>query len=266
VLADVVASGGHDARDAGAILDALGRLPSPDRTALVERIAQGTAGTAFAACAGLLARAAAWGPTGLHGAAAALVRAMPGDPARAAPALSWQRPAPMAPRTVLDLLAGLGAVDPALAGQAAAHMLAWPGTYGMDAVLVPAVRDVPADAPGAGPLRAACMVHLRARAEELLAPPADWRRDSTLPCRCPRCMELARFLDDPEQRTWVLKAAEADRSHVEGTIRTAGCDLDTVTDRRGRPYSLVCTKTQASYERRTRQRKQDLADLVLLAG
>jgi len=267
VLADVVASGGHDARDVDAILGALGCLPLPDRAALVERVVQGTAGTAFAACAGLLARAAsAWGPAGLHEAAAALVRVMPGDPARAAPAPSWQRHAPMAPRTVLDLLAGLGAVDPALARLAAAHMLAWPGTYGMDAVLVPAVRDVPADAPGAGPLRAACVAHLRARAAEPLAPLADWRRDSTLPCRCPRCTELARFLDDPEQRTCVLKAAEADRSHVEGTIRTADSDLDTVTDRRGRPYSLVCTKTQASYERRARQRKQDLADLVLLAG
>jgi len=64
----------------------------------------------------------------------------------------------------------------------------------------------------------------------------------------------------------VFKAAEADRGHVEGTIRTAGSDVDMATDRRGRPYSLVCTKTQASYERRAGQRKQDLAGLVLLAG
>ncbi len=266
VLSGVIAAGGHDARDADAILGALSRLPPPDRAALVERIVQGTAGAAFAACAGLLARAAAWDSAGLHGAAAALVEAMPGDPARAAPAPSWQRPAPVTPRTVLDLLTGLGAVDPALAGQAVAHMLAWPGTYGMDAVLVPAARELPAGAPGAGTLRAACLAHLRARAAEPLAPPADWRRDSTLPCHCPRCTELARFLDDPEQRLWVLKAAEPDRSHVEGTIRMAGCDLDTVTDRHGRPYSLVCTKTAASYERRARQRRQDLADLVLLAG
>ena len=222
VLADVVASGGHDQRDADAILDALGRLPPPDRAALVGRIVQGTASTAFAACAGLLARAAAWDPAGLHGAAAALVEAMPGDPARQAPAPSWQRPAPVAPHTILDLLAGLGAVDPALAGQAAAHMLAWPGTYETDAVLVPAARELSAGAPGADTLRAACLVHLRARAAEPLAPPADLRRDSTLPCRCPRCTELARFLEDLERRTWVLKAAEADRSHVESTIRNGG--------------------------------------------
>jgi len=266
MLTDVIAAGGHDPRDAAAILDALGRLPPPERAALVEQVVRGTAATAFAACAGLLARAAAaWGPAGLHGAAAALLAAMPGDPAHTAPAPSWQRPAAVVPRTVLDLLAGLGVVDPALAGQAVAHLLAWPGTYGMDAVLVSAARDLPADAPGTGPLRAACVAHLSARAAEPLAPPSDLRRDSTLPCRCPRCTELARFLDDPGRATWVLKAAEADRSHVEGTIRAAGSDVDTVTDRRGRPYSLVCTKTQASYGRRARQRKQDLADLALLA-
>ena len=66
--------------------------------------------------------------------------------------------------------------------------------------------------------------------------------------------------------TWVFKAAEADRSHVEDSIRRAGCDLDTTTDRRGRPYNLVCTKNQASYERRAKQRRQDLKDLALLTG
>jgi hypothetical protein len=115
-------------------------------------------------------------------------------------------------------------------------------------------------------LRAACVAHLRARAAEPLAPPADWRRAATLPCGCRNCTELARFLADPERQTWTLKAAEAERSHVEDSIRQAQADLDLTTDRRGRPYSLVCTKNQASYERRARQRRQDLKDLALLAG
>ncbi len=63
-----------------------------------------------------------------------------------------------------------------------------------------------------------------------------------------------------------LKAVELDRNHVEGTIKQAKCDRDTRTDKRGRPYSLVCTKNQASYERRARQRKQDLDDLARLAN
>jgi len=43
-----------------------------------------------------------------------------------------------------------------------------------------------------------------------------------------------------------------------------GCDLDLTTDKRGRPYTLVCTKNQASYDRRAKQRKQDLEDLARL--
>ena len=66
-------------------------------------------------------------------------------------------------------------------------------------------------------------------------------------------------------KTWIFKAAESDRRHVEETIRQAGSDVETTTDRRGRPYSLVCTKNQASYERRARQRTQDLKDVALLA-
>jgi len=63
----------------------------------------------------------------------------------------------------------------------------------------------------------------------------------------------------------VFKAAEADRHHVEDTIKEAHCDVDVTTDRRGRPYSLVCTKNQASYERWARQRTEDIENLARLA-
>jgi hypothetical protein len=51
---------------------------------------------------------------------------------------------------------------------------------------------------------------------------------------------------------------------VEESIRRNGCDLDLMTDRRGRPYSLVCAKNQASYERQAQQRQRDLAHLAQL--
>jgi len=150
------------------------------------------------------------------------------------------------------------------------HLLAWPKTYGLDAVLIPATRTLldpamPSCAAAMEKLRTACLVHLRARVAEPLAPPTDWARRGDVSCRCPRCSELARFLADPERRTWVFKAAEADRRHMENTIKGACCDLDVTTDRRGRPYSLVCTKNQASYERRAKQRAGDLKNLVRLA-
>ncbi len=225
-------------------------------------------------CANLLARAVAEWPDhctpDLVCAATRLIEALPGDPAHAAPRLSWQDSPKVDASVVIDLLTGLCAIDTALAQRAVDHLLAWPKTYGLDAVLVPATRTLlhaapPSCAAAIGKLRTACLMHLRARVAEPLAPPADWSRTAVFTCRCPRCSELARFLADPERRTWVFKAAEADRSHVESTIKQAGCDVDVTTDRRGRPYSLVCTKNQASYERRAKQRKKDLENLAQLA-
>ena len=61
---------------------------------------------------------------------------------------------------------------------------------------------------------------------------------------------------------WRCKAAEAARKHVLLSIRGADSDVDSVIDQSGRPYALVCTKNQASYERRVVQRQQDLEDLA----
>ena len=75
---------------------------------------------------------------------------------------------------------------------------------------------------------------------------------------------MSQFLVNPSQRIWAFKASESDRRHVEETIRREFCDVDRATDKRGRPYSLVCTKNQASYDGRAAQRRQDLKDLALL--
>jgi hypothetical protein len=120
--------------------------------------------------------------------------------------------------------------------------------------------------PAIEPLRAACLAHLRARIAAPLAPPADWRRASKPSCTCEHCRQLAAYLDDPAQKVWVLRAVEHVRGHVDGTIRSSNVDLDTSTDRHGRPYSLICSKNQASYERSAKQRTQDLADVAALAG
>jgi hypothetical protein len=113
-------------------------------------------------------------------------------------------------------------------------------------------------------LRPVCLDHLRARIAQPLEAPKDWRRASALACSCRHCAELGRFLADPERRMWIFKAAEGEWAHVEGTITRARCDLDLTTDKRGRPYTLVCTKNQPSYDRRAEPRKQDLENLARL--
>ena len=172
----------------------------------------------------------------------------------------------MEPGHVTDLLSALVAADQTLAERACSHILAWPQTYDLDRVLVPALRALKHIDAAIEPLRVACLAHLRARTAEPLAPPADWRRASQVSCKCEHCTALSKYLADPREQTWVLRAVEHDRGHVEGTIRTSNVDLDTKTDRKGRPYSLICTKNQASYERRAAQRKQDLQDIAQLDG
>jgi hypothetical protein len=269
----VIAGGRHEKGDGVAILGAL-RLLSQDRAAaLLKRIVAGTAATSLGACGDLLAQAVRALPeervTSLVGAATAMVESLPDDPSRAPPRDPWRRDSGVQSSLVVDLFNAVGLVDETLAIRAADHVLAWPKTYGLDTVLVPAVRQLIEsvmikDEAAVQRLRIACLRHLRARVAEPLEAPRDWRRASNLACRCPHCAELGRFLADPERTTWTLKAAEAARGHVEETIRNARCDLDVVTDRRGRPYGLVCTKNQASYDRRVKQRNQDLANLELL--
>ena len=118
---------------------------------------------------------------------------------------------------LVDLMTALSTIAPPLAGRAANQLLANPETYGFDAVLIPAVlKLIPGPPlPAVVRLRTACLAHLRARIAEPLEAPRDWRRESRLPCSCEDCRDLARFLADPERRSWVFKAAQGRRCHVE---------------------------------------------------
>lgn len=69
-------------------------------------------------------------------------------------------------------------LDSGLAGVAVDIFLAWPKTYDMDTVLIPAVVKLSGPARAVttafARLRAACVAHLRARIAVPLAPPTDW--------------------------------------------------------------------------------------------
>jgi len=166
-------------------------------------------------------------------------------------------------------MSALGQIRAALADRAVDHSLAWPPTYEPDAVLVPAVLGLTGPAASQAAvavqrLRTATLEYLRARIAEPLEPPHEWVRASALACPCAHCRALSRFLTDPDHQIWTFKAPETGRRHVEESIRRSACDLDLATDRRGRPYSLVCTKNQASYDRRAHQRQRDLTHLAQL--
>ena len=272
ILADVIATGGHVKSDNEAVQLALGLLPAPRAGKWLERIVAANAEMCVCSCADLLARGARIDAIADHLAPAgkALVMALPGDPARVSEAATAWRAQPIDAGFVVDSVTALSRIDATLADSAVDHLLAWPKTYGLDAVILPAVRQMAQQQAGAGStaafqrLRAACLDPLHARVAMPLEAPADWTRAGTTRCPCGSCLALGRFLVDPGQRQWAFKASEADRRHLEETVRRDGCDLDCTTDKRGRPYTLLCAKNQASYDRRAAQRQQDLEDLARL--
>jgi len=51
------------------------------------------------------------------------------------------------------------------------------------------------------------------------------------------------------------------RRHLHEIIDSHRCDLTHVTERRGRPFTLVCIKTTASYARASNIYERDLKNL-----
>ena len=249
----VVARCQVEPKAADSVARALRLLPADHAADLLTRVAGGPAG--LEARAAILA---ACSDLDIAAAATRLVAALPGP---TLPTDRWGAPRAVSPAVVVALVRALAPTEPALLEAAVSTFLAWPLTWDMDAVLVPAVMEL---GPLSARLRDACLAHLRARVALPLDRPADWARGATLTCSCPHCAEMARFLADPARRTWELRAVQATRTHVEDTIANSRCDLDTTTITRGRPYTLVCTKNLASYERLVAQRDADLGLLERL--
>ena len=270
----LTAQTGHAKSDHASIMDALALLPAKGAAQVLVAIVEAHAINEPGSCAALLAlaqaRLYAKQPSQLTEATARLVRALPGDPS-AAPKDQWgrSRVATVDAALVANLVLVADNVDQALAKQLAEHVLAWPKHFDLDGVVVPAVKRLVAETRRAGPsavaLHAAATAHLQHRTALPLSPPQDWSRPSTIGCQCEHCRGLARFLADPAQPEWTLRAAQQHRTHVEAEIKRAGADVDMRTERKGSPHQLICRKNQASYTARVRQRKQDLADLAALS-
>jgi hypothetical protein len=65
------------------------------------------------------------------------------------------------------------------------------------------------------------------------------------------------FLDDPKEPVHRFSVAKERRRHLHQVIDHDGCDLTHVTERVGRPFTLVCRKTTASYEAACKVHQRD---------
>jgi hypothetical protein len=187
-----------------------------------------------------------------------------------APPRDWWRPR-TAPRA--EVLAGLArsllATDQGeLLSRVVGHALANPEKYPLTDAHLAALtalapwlkKNLDRPCPALSHWLAACRQQLEALTAKVPQPPADYRRDAPVSCKCADCAEVKRFLVDPHEPVLHFRAAEPRRRHVEAHIHQ--CDLDLRTERKGSPHTLVCTKNTASYNEKLRKFHQDQQHLA----
>jgi len=257
-----------------ALVKTLAYLPWNDVVAYTTEAVMLSAIKAKEACiallAGLCSKRKADERLQLKPAAQALFEVLPGDSKRFPDLLPWQQQRmALSASDIADLLGCFSLIDTHLAEKTLDYMLAWSTLYDRDEVLLPAALQLVASTRSdqLSAVERLCQYvigHLQTRLAEPLEPPANWSRDKTTQCSCKDCAELNKFLMSSDLAKWRFKAAEARRSHVQHMINMDKSDVECVTEKSNRPYSLICSKNQASYQRRVVQSQRDQQALVQL--
>ncbi len=132
-----------------------------------------------------------------------------------------------------------------------------------DRMLPAALRDMREDAGLAGSgayaaLWKQAVDFLLERSSAVPSEPGDWTIAAEIPRHCADCTALRAFCRDPDKRTERFSVRKDRRRHLHRVIDAHGLDIDHVTERRGSPYTLVCTKTGAGHRRRLEEYAEDL--------
>ena len=96
--------------------------------------------------------------------------------------------------------------------------------------------------------------------------PDDWAIKANTGCDCEPCQALRAFCRDPAARIARFPLNKDLRRHVHRVIDDQRLDIDHVTERRGRPFTLVCTKNRASHKRRLDEYAEDVSRMRALIG
>jgi hypothetical protein len=138
--------------------------------------------------------------------------------------------------------------------------------------LVQALRAAAALAPelrgaaGVDVLAGHCADRLAARLALPQREQGDWAIEPPADCACELCGVLSGFLCDPAAQVFEWPLAEQRRRHVHAMIDAAELPVRHQTRRRGRPYTLVLTKTEVLFEAERQERDREQADAAWLAA
>ena len=181
-----------------------------------------------------------------------------------------KRRTPISAACVGDLLILAWRCDSLAAASAAAAILAdHPQAVTPDRMVPAVLEGLRGEAELAGTVAYATL--WRHAADFLLArsgtppeAPRDWAIAANLSCACKHCVKLAAFCEDPVARMARYPLRTELRKHLHRIIDEHRLDMSHETERRGRPFTLVCTKNRASYKRRLAEYAEDIAQMSSL--
>ena len=107
---------------------------------------------------------------------------------------------------------------------------------------------------------------LLARSEKPPTEPSDWAQPAEWECNCQDCSALKKFARDPEAAELRLARKKQLRQHLHNIIDANQLDMTHETERRGRPYTLVCSKTRTVHQRLVEQHQSDQEHFETLRG
>ena len=107
---------------------------------------------------------------------------------------------------------------------------------------------------------------LLARSADPPVAPNDWAIKTNTGCDCAPCRALRAFCQDPAARVARFPLRKELRRHLHQIIDSQRLDIAHVTERRGRPFVLVCTKNRASHKRRLNEYAEDVSRMQALIG
>ena len=97
------------------------------------------------------------------------------------------------------------------------------------------------------------------RSATLPKEPRHWKIAADIDCKCDLCADLRAFCKDPAAQVARFPVRTDLRAHLHRIIEYNRLDIDHETERRGSPYTLVCTKNRASYKRRLAEYSKDVS-------
>ena len=183
----------------------------------------------------------------------------------------WQaRPLNLVELLPLLLQSFIAVNEPELSKRMVNYVLERPKEFDLTTVQIPAMlylsawfkKSVKAVNPAVQRWLQAIRDELETRAAHPPQEPKDWRREPAKDCKCADCRQLNLFLQDPNTETLRMPLAKQRRQHLHGVVDSNKLDTSHQTERRGSPYTLVFTKTKASYSQALEAHQIDLNHLA----